>query len=287
MKKYIKVPTALISDPACQSTLVLDGCSVIESCVHTLNGTGALFLEEHLLFFVLEGKFIMHYGKQTYTVNKNEMILLKKATSVKYEKTGDPENDNISECIMFCLKDDFIKEFLTMANVKIPRTEEEIKTSVYPMNECLIGFVKSLDPYFKSSVMIDPGLLRLKIMELLYDVSLCTKNMFIQMLQFRQPARMDVRKVVEQYYATPVTLPELAYLSGRSLSSFKRDFQSSYNMPPARWIKEKRLEKAKEMLQSTAIPVNEIGFSIGFENISHFSRIFKEYYGQSPTDYRS
>ena len=110
--------------------------------------------------------------------------------------------------------------------------------------------------------------------------------MFIQMLQFRQPARMDISKVVEQYYATPVTLPELAYLSGRSLSSFKRDFQSLYNLPPARWIKEKRLEKAKEMRQNTAIPVNEIGFSMGFENISHFSRIFKEYYGQSPTDYR-
>ncbi|NDW12642.1 AraC family transcriptional regulator [Bacteroides sp. 214] len=286
MKKYVKVPTALINDAACQSTLLLDGCSVIESCVHTLNGTGTMFLEEHLLFLVLEGQFIMHHGKQTYTVNKNEMILLKKATSVKYEKTGDPDNDNISECIMFCLKDDLIKEFLTMANVKIPRTEEEIKTSVYPMDDCLIAFGRSLDPYFKCPTSVDPGLLRLKIMELLYDISLSNKNMFIQLLQFRQPARMDIRKVVEQYYATPVTLPELAYLSGRSLSSFKRDFQLLYNMPPARWIKEKRLEKAREMIQNTAIPVNEIGYSIGFENISHFSRIFKEYYGQSPTDCR-
>ena len=287
MKKYIKVPTALVSDPACQSSLILDGCSVIESCVHTLNGTGTMFLEEHLLFFVLEGKFVMHHGKQTYTVDKNEMILLKKATSVKYEKTGDPDNDNISECVMFCLKDDLIKEFLAMSNVKIPRSEDEIKTSVYPMNECLISFARSLDPYFKSPATVDSGLLRLKIMELLYDVSLCNKNMFIQMLQFRQPARMDIMKVVEQYYATPVSLPELAYLSGRSLSSFKRDFQSAYNMPPARWIKEKRLERAKEMLQSTTIPVNEIGYSMGFENISHFSRIFKEHYGQSPTDYRN
>lgn len=286
MKKYIKVPTALIADPACQSTLMLDGCSVIESCVHTLNGTGTMFLEEHLLFFVLEGRFIMHYGKQTYTVNKNEMILLKRATSVKYEKTGDPENDNISECIMFCLTDDLIKEFLTMANVKIPRTEEEIKTAVYPMDECLISFARSLDPYFKYPTSVDQRLLRLKITELLYDISLSNKNMFIQMLQFRQPARMDIVKVVEQYYATPVTLPELAYLSGRSLSSFKRDFQSAYNMPPARWIKEKRLEKAKEMIQNTTIPVNEIGYSMGFENISHFSRIFKEHYGRSPSDYR-
>lgn len=140
------------------------------------------------------------------------MILLKKATSITYEKTGNPDNDNISECIMFCLKDDLIKEFLAMANVKIPRTEEEIKTAVYPMNECLISFGRSLDAYFKCPTTVDPRLLRLKIMELLYDVSLSNKNLFMQMLQFRQPARMSIRKVVEQYYATPVTLPELAYL---------------------------------------------------------------------------
>jgi len=286
MKKYIKVPTALVSDPVCQSSLMLDGCSVIESCAYTLGGSGTMFLEEHLLFFVLDGTIALHHGKQTYTVSKNEMILLKKATFVKFEKVGEPDNDNIFECIMFCLKDDLIKEFLAMSNVKIPRTEEEIKTSVYPMDECLISFARSLNPYFKCPTSVDPGLLRLKIMELLYDISLGNKNMFIQMLQFRKPARMELKKIVDQYYATPVTLPELAYLSGRSPSSFKRDFQSAYNMPPAKWIREKRLEKAKEMLQNTPFPVNEICYSMGFENISHFSRIFKEHYGQSPSNYR-
>jgi len=123
-------------------------------------------------------------------------------------------------------------------------------------------------------------------MELLYGISECSKNMFQQVLQLRHPVRADIRQVVEQHYATPVTLPELAYLSGRSLSSFKRDFQLIYNMPPAQWIRTKRLEKAKEMLQKTLLPVTEICYSMGFENISHFSRIFKDHYGQSPTEYR-
>ena len=214
------------------------------------------------------------------------MILLKKATSIRYEKEGEPTNDNIYESLMFCLKDDLIKEFLTTTNVKVQRMDEEVKTSVNPMNECLVAFAKSLYPYFTDPSTINPGLLKLKIMELLYDVSECSKNMFRQILQLRNPARTDIQHVVEQYYTTPVTLPELAFLSGRSLSSFKRDFQQIYNISPAQWIRVRRLEKAKEMLQETVLPVNEICYSVGFENVSHFSRIFKNHYGYPPTQYR-
>ncbi|MCC8144633.1 MAG: AraC family transcriptional regulator [Tannerellaceae bacterium] len=46
------------------------------------------------------------------------------------------------------------------------------------------------------------------------------------------------------------------------------------------------MEKAKEMLQKTQLPVNEICYSIGFENVSHFSRIFKDQYGFAPTQVR-
>ncbi len=286
MKKYVRVPTNLLSGLNCQNSLMLDGCSVIDSCVHSMKGIGSMFLEEHLLLFVLEGKITLYYGKQTYTVQKNEMILLKKATSIRYEKEGEPTNDNIYESLMFCLKDDLIKEFLTTTNVKVQRMDEEVKTSVYPMNECLVAFAKSLYPYFTDPSTINPGLLKLKIMELLYDVSECSKNMFRQILQLRNPARTDIQHVVEQYYTTPVTLPELAFLSGRSLSSFKRDFQQIYNISPAQWIRVRRLEKAKEMLQETVLPVNEICYSVGFENVSHFSRIFKNHYGYPPTQYR-
>lgn len=286
MSKPIRIPTSFTSCPILQNSLMLDGCSVIDSCVHSMRGEGTMFLEEHLLFIILEGKMTLYYGKQKYVVQKNEMILLKKASSIRYEKEGDPNNDNIYKSLMFCLKDDLIKEFLTMNDVNAPRMDEEIKTAVYPMNSRLVTFTQSLEPYFVTPSSINPGLLRLKVMELLYDISECNKNMFRQILQFRQPVLADIRQVVEQNYINPVTLPELAYLSGRSLSSFKRDFQKIYNISPALWIRIRRLEKASEMLQATQMTVSDICFSIGFENVSHFSRVFKEHYGYPPTQNR-
>lgn len=286
MKKMIKVPTSLISGPSPRNALMLDGCSVIEQCIHSMEAKGTMYLEEHLLLIVLDGTATLSYGKQQYIVGKNQMILLKKAMAVKYDKVGNPENDNIYDSLMFSLKDDLLKSFLATSEIKIPKIEGEVKTDVYPMNECLVAFTHSMKPYFFDHSVVQPGQLRLKIMELLYDLADGNRNMFLQIIQLHEPVRADIRHVVEKNYASPVSLSELAYLSGRSLSSFKRDFQGIYNMSPALWIREKRLEKAKEMLETTQLPVSEICYSLGFENISHFSRIFKEYHGKAPTLFR-
>ncbi|MBQ9230659.1 MAG: helix-turn-helix transcriptional regulator, partial [Prevotella sp.] len=82
---------------------------------------------------------------------------------------------------------------------------------------------------------------------------------------------------------SPISLDELAYLSGRSLSSFKREFQDIYGEPPARWIRAKRLSKAHDMLRSSSLSVADVAYSLGFENPTHFSRIFKQQYGYAPS----
>lgn len=286
MKKMIKFPTSLIGLDTPQNTLELDGCTLIEQCIHSTEVRGTMYLEQHLLLIVLEGSVVLTYGKQEYKLGKNDMILLKKATAVKYHKFGNTGNDNIYDSLMFSIKDDLLKSFLSTSEVKVSKPEGEIKTGVYPMNECLIAFAHSMKPYFFDHSVVHPGQLRLKIMELLYDVAECNRNMFLQILQLHEPVRTDIRNVVEQHYASPISVSELAYLSGRSLSSFKRDFQNIYNIAPATWIREKRLEKAKEMLETTVLSVSDICYSLGFENVSHFSRIYKEFHGQAPSTSR-
>ena len=162
---------------------------------------------------------------------------------------------------------------------------EELGVKVSPMSERLVAYCWSLAPYFNDPSQVNLGLLRLKVMELLYNVMDCSKNIFRQMLQLRQPVRVDVHQVVEENYTSPISLEELAYLSGRSLSSFKRDFQSIYGETPAKWIREKRLSKARQMLEASQMSVADVAYSLGFENPTHFSRIFKQRYGSSPISF--
>ena len=305
MTKITKFPSALISGDCTTSSLTLDGGSIIDQCIVTAGERGTFFLEQHLLYVVLGGSVKLTCGRQTWTVRKNEMILLRRAQSVSYEKQGSEET-GLFESQLFAINDELLKDFLTSQQVQIPTMKEEYGTQVSPMSERLVAYCWSLSPYFNDPSQVNrrsseshhasmngrvvteegeanPGLLRLKVMELLYNVMDCSKNIFRQMLQLRQPVKTDIHRVVEENYTSPISLDELAYLSGRSLSSFKREFQDIYGAPPARWIREKRLSKAHEMLRSSSLSVADVAYSLGFENPTHFSRIFKQQYGYAPS----
>lgn len=284
MNKVAKFPSALISGDCTTSSLQLDDCCIIDQCIVTAGERGTFFLEQHLLYVVLGGCVRLTCGRQSWTVGKNQMILLRKAHSVSYEKEGSPET-GLFESQLFAINDELLKDFLTTQQVNVPPMTEELSAQVSPMSDRLVAYCWSLAPYFNDPSQVNPGLLRLKVMELLYNVMDCSKNIFRQMLQLRQPVKADIHRVVEENYTSPISLEELAYLSGRSLSSFKRDFQGIYGEPPAKWIREKRLLKAREMLQSSRMSVADVAYSLGFENPTHFSRIFKQRYGLSPISF--
>ena len=284
--KVLKVPMGLMNAPYYHNALTLDGLSIVESCTHTnasTSRTGTMFLEEPILMVVLEGTNVLTVGKMQYVVRKNEMVLLKKATQIGYHKTGDPEKNNVYDSLYFFLKEEFIIDFMKMAKIESTATAETAVTMVKPVNERLLNFFYSVKPYFNDHEQIDGGLLRLKMLELLYDLTSTDKNLLQQLLQLKQQVHADIPQVVEENYANSVSLSDLAYLCGRSLSSFKRDFYAIYQTTPAVWIREKRLAKAKEMLQ-TGMSVKEVCFLLGFESPAHFSRLFKNHFGQAPSE---
>ncbi|MBK5721809.1 helix-turn-helix transcriptional regulator [Dysgonomonas sp. Marseille-P4677] len=284
--KHLKAPTGLAQLPTIpfkNKSLKINDSLAIASSEHTFHSTGSMYLEEHMLLFVLDGVNTLTHGRKIYVVRKNEMILLRKATIWQYDKEGNNKNNNVYDSMMFFLKDEFLKDFVKMANIKIAQINEPVTTIIKPIGEYLLAYINSLKPYFKNTESIDSGLLRLKTMELLYDLALTDDNLLQQILQLKQPPKTDITSVMEQNYMNHLSLSEFAYLSGRSLSSFKRDFMSVYNAPPSLWIRNRRLEKGKELLISTSLSITDICHLAGFENATHFSRIFKEKYGYSPS----
>jgi len=99
--------------------------------------------------------------------------------------------------------------------------------------------------------------------------------------------KISVREVMEDNYFYNLRLDEFARLCGRSLSLFKSDFEKIYGMPPGKWLTEKRLERAKNLLENSNKNIDEIIFESGFKNQSHFGRIFKEKFGKPPLKYKS
>lgn len=284
--KTIKVPGDLAKKVTTDNVLALADVSIVESCTVAHNIKKTLFLQDHLLLFVLDGMYHIKLGAQHMEVAKHEMILLPKYHYIEIVKNGNPDNNYNFDSLMFFLKDDLLLEFLRMEKISLYKNQETAPILVYPFKERMLKYLESIKPYFREPEEINPNLFRIKMMELLYDLVSIDKKLLLQLVQLKNRSSNELPVVMDHNYLNPMKLSELAYLSGRSLSSFRRDFEKIYGISPARWIQEKRMEKAKELLSSTQMNINEICYHIGYENVSHFSKLYKEYWGSSPSKNR-
>ncbi|MGE8526743.1 helix-turn-helix domain-containing protein [Chryseobacterium rhizosphaerae] len=78
-----------------------------------------------------------------------------------------------------------------------------------------------------------------------------------------------------------VNLERFAFLTGRSLSAFKRDFKKIFNETPNRWLIKRRLLEALFLIKEKKQRPTDIYIDLGFEDLSHFSFAFKKEFGIS------
>lgn len=102
-------------------------------------------------------------------------------------------------------------------------------------------------------------------------------------------AMKGLRKTVcwiEDNLAEHVTLKHLAKIAGLSEWHFLRQFKVKYHRSPHRYVQERRLAKAKELLMDSQLPISQISYACGFSSQSHMTTTFKQYFGVTPGDFR-
>ena len=87
-------------------------------------------------------------------------------------------------------------------------------------------------------------------------------------------------------YNPDLSIEDIAGKSDLSAKHFRNIFKEIYEITPAKYVIEKRLEKSKELLYYSEYSINEIAEFIGFNSTIYFDRVFKKYYGNSPSNYR-
>ena len=91
---------------------------------------------------------------------------------------------------------------------------------------------------------------------------------------------------IEKHYAENLSLEALAKSGNVSKSECLRCFKACMQTTPYKYILEYRLSKAAILLKSTDTPIGDIASSVGFHQISHFGKCFREKTGYSPREYR-
>lgn len=91
---------------------------------------------------------------------------------------------------------------------------------------------------------------------------------------------------ISEHYGEDISLDKLAQSANVSKSECLRCFKTSMQTTPYKYLTEYRLSKAAELLRNSDKPIGNIAESVGFRQISHFGKCFKEKTGLSPRNYR-
>lgn len=154
--------------------------------------------------------------------------------------------------------------------------------------DSLKQFIKNTIFYLNNPQLLTEDMLGLKLKELIIlisqlkghtDIKEALKSLFhTQSIQFNT--------IIQSNLFENLKMKELAFICGLSLSSFNRQFQKVYQTSPAKYIREKRIEKSKEWLKDNLLSISEIAFKTGFKSPAHFTKTFKSVNLCSPSQYR-
>jgi AraC-like DNA-binding protein len=198
--------------------------------------------------------------------------------------------DNDIELYLIFIEHDLIDVFLSSVVKTKEIKTKEMTSSILP-SICTFQTNTSISHYFKALKNVYSGLdnnrelLKLKLLEFLYLVNMDSRNDIAETLEAseQRKRKRNMALLMLENYKNNLTVSDFANLSGRSLSTFNREFKRKYGKPPKQWLIEQRMLEASKLLAKGS-NVTNCALEVGYSNVSHFIKAYRSIYGKTPKE---
>ncbi len=239
---------------------------------------------------VISGEKTMHFAERKIEIIDKEIHFLSAGNclvSMKLSKKAPFRS------VLIFFDNKILINFLLKYQTKINLLTKGQNISKEPFltfskDEFIQNYIASLGLHFQSKIEISYEMRLIKFEELMLHLleKYPTKILAFQSLKNFELNDFEIRKVVENNITSNLSIEDLAFLCNVSLSTFKRRFLKIYGNSPNRWLLQKRMELAKEMLIYSKEKPGEIFYKLGYENHSSFSQSFKQIFGTTPKEFQ-
>ena len=238
------------------------------------------FISEHTFAYIIKGVMRCYDGDKIYTFRSGSGGLARKNRLARYKKE---KEDGELEKVFIFFDEKLLRTFQEKHKIDAPKfnTPDTI-ISIHP-NPLISTFISSLLPHYHGGGKIDPNFADIKREELLLILLQEQPELAGIFFDYGPPEKINLEEFMNRNYKFNVTVQRFAYLTGRSLSAFKRDFKAIFNETPNRWLVHKRLQEAYFLMDNKNKKPSDIYLDLGFEALSHFSFAFKKLFGVAPT----
>ncbi|TGE03710.1 helix-turn-helix domain-containing protein [Hymenobacter fodinae] len=254
---------------------------ILYSCYASRSREGEQFVSEHIFGCQLAGTMLLDDGQQQHCFGEGSVWLLRRNQLMKFQKQPPARGEFETLSVFFdqptlravSQEYGYQAEGHTPGPGVLPLTPSPLYTSYF----------ESLRPYQQLAQPSQAPLLALKVREALLLLLQANPALRDVLFDFSEPGKIDLEAFMQANFRFNVTLSRFAYLTGRSLANFKRDFEKLFLTSPSRWLQQRRLQEAYYLLKEKGRTPSDVYTEVGFEDLSHFSFAFKKAYGVAPS----
>lgn len=243
---------------------------------------------EACLLYSIKGSSTLYESEDKYALNSDDGILMRCGNYFNHWHVNKDNSKN--EAIAIHLYPDVIRYVYKnkLPNFLISKKPSKpVALQLLSENQLLKPYIESLLLYFDNPEIVDEEVIVLKVKELLNLLYKINSNNIRDLLQdMFNPNNYDFKHLINKNIHEDLSTEEFAHLCNLSLSSFKRKFKEVFDDTPASYIKNKRLDKAAQLLRVSKERIIDICFECGFSNVDSFSKSFKQKHGSTPSEYR-
>ncbi|AYB34828.1 helix-turn-helix domain-containing protein [Chryseolinea soli] len=240
------------------------------------------FVPENLLAYQISGETHVFHQGGTTILKKNQLLLARKnqlANSLKI-----PAMDQEYKVMALILSKERLQHYALTNNMNCDGKYEGDGMLLLNADSYFTTYFSSLLPYLEQSRPLNDKLARIKISEAIELILQRDERLKNILFDFSEPQKIDLEEFMKNNFHYNTSLETFAKLTGRSLAGFKRDFTKTFNMPPGKWLMEKRLAEAYHLIKKKKHNPTDIYLDVGFENLTHFYRVFKQKFGATPKE---
>lgn len=242
---------------------------------------GEIFIKQHVFDYIIAGTSEAHFGGKSYLFKAGDFRFAAKNRLSKFIKH--PPEGGEYRSVSICIDQDTLLEMKDhyQPDKNIHHTYDNV--FLLTPNKVFHNYIDSLLPYLENSHHITGDLVKIKVKEAVLIFLQSNPRLKNILFDFSEPGKIDLEAYMNEHYQYNGDLQHFAYLTGRSLSTFKRDFEKIYQTTPNKWLLQKRLEDAHYLIKEKKMRSTDVYLDVGFKDYSHFSVAFKKVYGKAPS----
>jgi AraC-like DNA-binding protein len=251
------------------------------SCYFTRSREGEQFVPEHRFSYQLAGTMTANDGTREYLFNEGDIRLSRRNHLMKFVKM--PPEGGEFKSLSVSLDQETLRNFSMEFGLRAERNTVTDTILQLKPNALYKSYMDSLAPYLQMDQAGNEQLIINKQREAILILLKLNPELKDVLFDFSEPGKIDLEAFMNKNFHFNVDLNRFAYLTGRSLATFKRDFEKLYHITPSRWLQQRRLQEAHYLIKEKGKAPSDVYMDVGFEDLSHFSFAFKKLYGLAPS----